>query len=977
MKRAAAGLACLAAAISGTYAAPATRRNNPRNEARATLGDAIQASIQDAIRGAVTKVKAHHAAHETAHEAHSTDISALPEHIASAALSVSRNSSKAETKKSLITKGKSLRGSSSHKVRANNPWEPAKPLRIIDDDLSPVPPMNDLEEGIEAQRGLILPPGYFPRAVYYPPHQDVVNPFPQHYREKMTAEPQNFVECHTSPVDWVDLRGFGCTYYETAGWCTRDGKEGPMWSKAWGTLRDYAVEQNGPAEACCECGGGSQQQRIGHPGTKALADRHLIAAADRLPDPQARWFERNNPHLQVPERPLRPNQAPEDYVPIPIRQVAPADRVDMKYSRYFNELYKQNQESVAHKGNVPRGFSVRYYDCPPNDCATPFGSAIVHTLAFGPDQQGAASMLSINASLNKPMGVYMTPKNIEWPGKRKKAPSVYWMKFSGTLVVMTQGRYSFNFNIGWNTESFLKVDGLKILTDGQCIVSKDAGTCKAKGCAWDNEAGACKAQGKKHKKTAAPTVCKAGQYRATPLLFDCKPSSGEAQVHIYPASATSVMTIPVGVRNFQISVSSADNSEINVDLRLYDNATKTWVVNFQEGIVNQQQKDGTYHGMGVEWSGSSLAQQYVKLNGRTSTPIEVQIMSYAGNPANVRLVFSHGGLCDCADGVKGCEKLDQAAANKKIAEWSARIQSRYGGHCHTPEPGPDPNKIPWMPGPSPGPAPGPAPSPGSDNCACENAWQAVLKMYPGGQVRWGQFEIIWSMAWGQEGAKGAPGGNSAWQMAFAILDTGRDGYISVGEFMPACGVSAAGPGPAPSPMAMPKFGLGVTPYIGPGPAPPPAPMLTDFDNVEPIIVGNYQPDDETHNLVWKIPDIAGGFVQEDEEAPSPGPAPGPAGKPFDGIESTVQLDAGGHCIEAWVMVTPGARQLALEYSGSDTGGKMLDIPGQMVNCDPIIPACTVPARDVCALYRDKDVNGNPAPSCAGPSPGPAPAPAED
>merc|ERR1719333_1553297 len=79
----------------------------------------------------------------------------------------------------------------------------------------------------------------------------------------------------------------------------------------------------------------------------------------------------------------------------------------------------------------------------------------------------------------------MTPKNIEWPGNRKKAPSVYWMKFSGTLVIMSQGRYSFNFNIGWNTESFLKVDGLKILTDGQCMVSKDAGTCKAKGCAWD------------------------------------------------------------------------------------------------------------------------------------------------------------------------------------------------------------------------------------------------------------------------------------------------------------------------------------------------------------------------------------------------------------------------------------------------------------------------------------------------------------
>merc|ERR1719502_1332296 len=144
--------------------------------------------------------------------------------------------------------------------------------------------------------------------------------------------------------------------------------------------------------------------------------------------------------------------------------------------------------------------------------------------------------------------------------------------------------------------------------------------------------------------------------------------------------------------------------------------------------------------------------------------------------------------------------------------------------------------MPGVPAPAPAPAPG-APAEGP-HCGCHNAWQAVRAEYPGGKIRWGQFETIWSMAWGQEGSVGKPGGPKAWQMAFAVIDASRDGYITEDEFKAACAKGVPGPGPAPAPVAMPKFGgkyLDVVPHTGPSPAEAPSPPLKDVIDVEPII----------------------------------------------------------------------------------------------------------------------------------------------
>mmetsp|Transcript_35425 Transcript_35425/g.102026 ORF Transcript_35425/g.102026 Transcript_35425/m.102026 type:complete len:302 (+) Transcript_35425:1868-2773(+) len=65
------------------------------------------------------------------------------------------------------------------------------------------------------------------------------------------------------------------------------------------------------------------------------------------------------------------------------------------------------------------------------------------------------------------------------------------------------------------------------------------------------------------------------------------------------------------------------------------------------------------------------------------------------------------------------------------------------------------------------------------------------------------------------------------------------------------------------------------------------------------------------------------------------------------------LEAGGHCLDILIAVTPEGRTLQLTYKGPDTAGTMTVIPGQVLWCDPVVQACSNPALDTCALYRPK------------------------
>eukprot|EP00971_Amphidinium_carterae_P195121 3871918-Amphidinium_carterae.3 len=48
---------------------------------------------------------------------------------------------------------------------------------------------------------------------------------------------------------------------------------------------------------CCACGGGRPRVEVAFGEQAKLADRRLVAAEDRVPDSQARWFEDNFPHI--------------------------------------------------------------------------------------------------------------------------------------------------------------------------------------------------------------------------------------------------------------------------------------------------------------------------------------------------------------------------------------------------------------------------------------------------------------------------------------------------------------------------------------------------------------------------------------------------------------------------------------------------------------------------------------------------------
>merc|ERR1719487_261232 len=148
--------------------------------------------------------------------------------------------------------------------------------------------------------------------------------------------------------------------------------------------------------------------------------------------------------------------------------------------------------------------------------------------------------------------------------------------------------------------------------------------------------------------------------------------------------------------------------------------------------------------------------------------------------------------------------------------------------------------------------------------------------------------------------------------------------------------------PAPAPMKMPKFGskhLDVIPHIKPGKVKKPK-YVKEFANVIPHIDKGGDYDKKMGgkmSVTWQIPQIPRGaaFLQEElfsvgdlwanttsleEEEKKPA-----------AIENSLDLGAGGHCVDAWVMVTPGARQLSLQYKGVDTGKKWKVVPGQMVH----------------------------------------------
>mmetsp|Transcript_41201 Transcript_41201/g.74478 ORF Transcript_41201/g.74478 Transcript_41201/m.74478 type:complete len:770 (+) Transcript_41201:78-2387(+) len=335
---------------------------------------------------------------------------------------------------------------------------------------TPPAPKDQLMPGIEAQGGTFLPPNYKNRAVYYPHWEDHPHAFATP-EEKLAENPEKRsnhmkVGCGNSPVDWRDRYWKGCEYYARRAWCTNGGREGMGWSPAWGRLKDYAYQGVSADTACCACGGGRPRVEVAFGEQTKLSDRRLVAAEDRVPNSQARWFEDNFPSIGgPPDRPMRPVQAPEDRVPIPVPLDAPADALAPRFSRYLKEV---RTRAVAPDVS---GFSVRYYSTQPTVCAPAEASGIDRALEYG---------ISTEA-----MG-----KQLGWPivGYGSQMPTVWWGKWSGTLTVFMLGDYYFDLDLAFPTDSIIKIDGVTVMTPGQCYAARTEEECIQIGCRWSASA---------------------------------------------------------------------------------------------------------------------------------------------------------------------------------------------------------------------------------------------------------------------------------------------------------------------------------------------------------------------------------------------------------------------------------------------------------------------------------------------------------
>ncbi|CAJ1399034.1 unnamed protein product [Effrenium voratum] len=167
--------------------------------------------------------------------------------------------------------------------------------------------------------------------------------------------------------------------------------------------------------------------------------------------------------------------------------------------------------------------------------------------------------------------------------------------------------------------------------------------------------------------------------------------------------------------------------------------------------------------------------------------------------------------------------------------------------------------------------------------------------------------------------------------------------------------------PALAPSPMPDLPSSPAPA---GPAPAGAPASPPMAAPAPV---------PAPALAATPPAPAPAPVPLDSPAPSPATAPAPAPELPPAFEEQEQpgelfLSEGGHCVEVVVKADSNSRSLQLRYSGPDTDHVDTVVPGQVLFCDPVVPACTRPELQSCKQ-----------PKCAaeaaasGPAPGPAPA----
>lgn len=345
-----------------------------------------------------------------------------------------------------------------------NPWLPDSPFAQVEDSLEPTAPLDDLSEGVRAQ-------WYSPatamrnKATFFKADEEVPGPFPDSSQAGADrAGPASVrdlaTECVNAPSMWMDSRRNTCAMYIEYRWCSPQGLEGPGWLPDWGALNEYAVSGRNASVACCGCGGGVHAL-VAPSVALPLVSRRLVAPEDASQSEPGRWADAPGPPVLA---------ATEDTVPAEHGLAAPKDRLPARYARYFNEESRQAARPL------PMGLTARFYSAPPDECgeAEPVASAVERFLDYSPRQRGGSG------------------RSLRWPSRHEPPLSgLFWARWTATLNVLLPGNYTFDLDIGFSTNSSLKVDGHTLITPGQCRASKTEKSCKKKSCFWDIEAEAC------------------------------------------------------------------------------------------------------------------------------------------------------------------------------------------------------------------------------------------------------------------------------------------------------------------------------------------------------------------------------------------------------------------------------------------------------------------------------------------------------
>lgn len=338
--------------------------------------------------------------------------------------------------------------------KENQQWFPETQVDRITEDLEPIAPASDFSDAVTEFGDKSASPFSGLRNI---PDDLHPNSFPDPYPDtNMRWSKYNDTlpewkrlhtqfSCRDNPTHWTDRQGIGCGYYARAQWCVpgQGHKPGPGWGKNWGAFGLYAKDHIAAPEACCSCGGGIEDVVVGDP-VKDLEDRETFAPGDGLPHS------------------FHPLLAPEDRFR-PYTATAAADTIPKPVARYFDHEQRQSSEpDIA-------GLSAEFFIYPP-------------------PRLNAGESAYITSRIDKILdfsGKYRHYyHDLDWPAPFEKEPSVWWVRWSGSLRIMKGGNYTFDVNVGWDTWSNLYIDGKPLLTKGQCKAAKTPGSCGDKGCTW-------------------------------------------------------------------------------------------------------------------------------------------------------------------------------------------------------------------------------------------------------------------------------------------------------------------------------------------------------------------------------------------------------------------------------------------------------------------------------------------------------------